>query len=242
MRPAHLLPLAVAPIVLVTLCASVARATGGDPMLAAELGLAAVVLAWLVILARRTGPAIAAQRRLEQVARPIRLLGRDVRLLHARHVPAAFVAGPIRPVIFVSVALLDVLDLEEMEAVLLHEEHHRRTRAPLRALALGCWSRLLGGLPPVGRWIECRVTQLEIEADRYALAGGASSAAMASALIKCDRSTSPLGVGFASAADVRLRGLLDAGTRHDGPAAAPIEWLAPAVLAIGLAVCHLFPG
>lgn len=242
MRPTHLLPLAVAPIVTVTLCAAAARAIGGDPMLGAELGVAAVVSAWLTLLARRTGPAIAGQRQLERVATPIHLHGLNVQLFDARRAPEAFVAGPIRPAIFVSSALLDALDAEELQAVLLHEEHHRRTRAPLRGLALLCWSPLLGWLPAIRHWIERRIAQLEIDADRYALATGASSAAIASALIKCDRSTSPLGIGFSSVAELRLRRLLDVGLPDDGPAAAPIEWLAPVALAVGLAVCHLFLG
>ena len=65
MRATHLLPLALAPMVTVALCAAAARAIGGDPMLGAELGVAAVVGAWLTLLARRTGPAIAGQRQLE---------------------------------------------------------------------------------------------------------------------------------------------------------------------------------
>ncbi|MDQ2941217.1 MAG: M48 family metalloprotease, partial [Chloroflexota bacterium] len=173
-------------------------------------------------------------------AKRVRMRDHQVRLLGTTTAPEAFVAGPFRPAIFVSRALLDVLDLEELEAVLLHEEHHRRTRAPLRGLALACWSRLVGRLPAIRRWIDRRVAQLEIEADRYALAAGASSAAMASALIKCDRSMSPTGIGFASVADIRLRQLLGGGDPAHDPAAAPVEWLAPMLLALGLAACHLF--
>ncbi len=242
MHPIHLLPLAVAPMVTVALCAAAARAIGGDPMLGAELGVAAIVGGWLMLLAKGTGPAIAGQRQLERVARPIHLHGRHVHVLDARRAPEAFVAGPIRPAIFVSNALLHVLDAEELQAVLLHEEYHRRTRAPLRGLALLCWSRLLGWLPAIKHWIERRVGQLEIEADRYALAAGASSASIASALLKCDRSTSALGIGFSTVAELRLRRLLDVGLPDDGSAAAPIEWLAPVALAVGLAVCHLFVG
>lgn len=242
MSPTQLLPLGLAPMVMVALCAATTRAIGGDPMLGAELGLAVVVGVWLTLLARRIRPAIASQRHLEQVATPIRLGHRDVRLLDSRRAPEAFVAGPLQPAIFVSRALLEVLDGEELDAVLLHEEHHRRTRAPLRGLALACWSRLVGGLPALRRWIERRLAHLEIEADRYALSAGASSAAMASALIKCDRSASPMGIGFASAADLRLRRLVDGGATTDGPAAAPIEWLAPVLLAFALAVCHFFLG
>ncbi len=240
MRPSHLLQAALPPLAMVALCAATARAVGGDPMLGAELGLVAVVGVWLGLVIVRIRPAIVGQRLLERAATPIRLGRREVQLLES-HRPEAFVAGPLQPSVFISRALLDMLDVEELHAVLLHEEHHRRTRAPLRELALACWSRLVGGIPAIRRWIERRVAHLEIEADRYALAGGASSAAIASALIKCDRSTSPLGIGFASVADLRLRRLVGEEVAAD-PAAIPMEWLAPALLAFGLGVCHLFLG
>lgn len=242
MRLRHVILMAVVPISIVALCAAVARATGGDPMLGAELGLVVLIGLWLTILLTDVGPALAGQRQLERVATRIYLREHEVRLLDAPSAPEAFVVGPLRPAIFVSHALLDVLDAAELEAVLLHEEHHRRTLAPLRGLALVSWSRLVGGLPAMGRWIECRLAHLEIEADRYALAAGASAAAMASALIKCDRSATPVGIGFASVADLRLRRLLEASPTAEGPAAVPIEWLAPALLALGLAACHLFLG
>ncbi|MEO7295358.1 MAG: M48 family metalloprotease [Candidatus Limnocylindria bacterium] len=242
MSPTQLFRLALPPVIMVALCAATARAIGGDPMLGAELGLAAVVGVWMTLFAIRIRSAIAAQRQLEQVAMPIRVGRRDVRLLAMRRTPEAFVAGPFQPAIFVSPALIDKLDVEEMEAVLLHEEHHRRTRAPLRGLALASWSRLMGRVPVVRSWIERRLAHLEVEADQYALSAGASSAALASALIKCDRSPSPLGVGYASAGDLRLRRLLDAGEAADGPAGTPIEWLAPAVLAFALGACHFFLG
>lgn len=236
------LPFVLPPAVGVALCAAAARAIGGDPLLGAELGLTVVIGVWLTLLLTRIRPAIVGQRQFEQLATPIRLGHRDLRLLDSGRAPEAFVIGPFRPAIFVSSALLEVLDADELSAVLLHEEHHRRTRAPLRELALASWLRLVGGLPAIGGWIERRVAHLEIEADRYALAAGASSATLASALIKCDRSASLEGMGFSSAADLRLRRLVDGGGATNGPAAAPIEWLAPVLLAVGLAACHLFLG
>lgn len=237
-----LLPIALPPVVMVALCAATARAIGGDPMLGAELGLASIIGVWLMLLVRRIRSAIVSQRLLEGAATPIRLGHRVVQLLDSRPAAEAFVAGPLQPSVFVSRALLDMLDADELQAVLLHEEHHQRTRAPLRGLALACWSRLVGGVPAIGRSIERRVAHLEVEADRCAVAAGASAAAIASALIKCDRSASPSGVGFASVADLRLRRLIGGDEGTIGPAAAPIEWLAPALIALGLGVCHLFLG
>lgn len=244
MSRTQVVPLVAPPAVMVALCAAVARAIGGDPMLGAELAFGGVIGVWLIFLLGRIQPARVGQLRLEQAATRVRLGYRDIRLLHADLAPApeAFVAGPFRPAIFVSGALLEVLDAAELEAVLLHEEHHRRTLAPLREMALACWLRLVGGLPAIVEWIERRMAHLEIEADRYALAAGASSAALASALIKCDRSAPLEGMAFSSAADLRLRRLVDDGGVTNDPAAVPIEWVAPVLLAMGLAACHLFLG
>jgi Zn-dependent protease with chaperone function len=211
-------------------------------MLGAELVLAAIIGAWISLLGRRLRPAIAAQRELERLTTPVSLDKCTVRVLASRDVTEAFVAGPLQPLIFVSRGLLDDLDPDELDAVLLHEEHHRRTRAPLREMALASWSRLVGGLPWIRRWIERRIAYLEIDADRYALRAGASRAAIASALIKVDRSDSFAGIGFAPAANLRLRWLVGGALTTDDHAAIPMEWLAPAVLGVGLGVCHVFLG
>lgn len=242
MSAGPLLPLATPLMILVVACAATARAVGGDLMLGAELALALLVGTWLTLLARDTARAVRSQRQLERAALPIQSGQHLVQLLDACPEPRAFVAGPLRPAIFVSRALLDALDPEETAAVLLHEEHHRRTRAPLRGLALACWTRLLGSLPGVGDWIERRQASLEIEADRYALSAGASVAALASALLKCDRSPVPRSFAFGSAADLRLRGLLDPDPSTKSPAGVPLEWLAPVGLSLVVGFCHLLAG
>ncbi|MDQ2941450.1 MAG: hypothetical protein M3R05_04585, partial [Chloroflexota bacterium] len=63
------LPLAFAPIAMVALCAAAARAIGGDPMLAAELGLALLIGVWLTLLVKRAGAAVSGQRQLERGAK-----------------------------------------------------------------------------------------------------------------------------------------------------------------------------
>ena len=224
---------------VVVACAAAARTLGGDPMLGAELGLAALIVAWASVLVARARPALAGQRELERSARRLRLHDHDVRLIGGRRTEA-FVAGPLRPAIFVTAPLLEVLDASELHAVVLHEEHHRRQRDPLRSLALTSWGRLFGWLPAADRWIDRRLAHLEIAADRYALRNGASRAAMASALLKCDRSSSVAAMGFSTAADMRLRGLVS-GTVTD-EASAPMEWLGPATLAFAVVACHLFLG
>ncbi len=61
--------------------------------------------------------------------------------------PLAFTAGYMKPRIFVSSGLLEALDENELRAVISHEAHHRDSRDPLKALALGFVSDLLFFLP-----------------------------------------------------------------------------------------------
>lgn len=237
----QLLFVGMAPLLIIAACAATARAIGGDPMLGAELGVVGLTLGWLALLSRSVSAAVESHRELQRCTRRIHVRGWDVRVLEASRATEAFVLGPLRPEIFVSRSLLETLDAEELEAVLLHEEHHQRTRAPLRTLALAAWMRIIGLIPVLGRWIERRLAQLEIDADRYAMAAGATRAAIASALVKCDRNAARVGLGYASAADVRLRQLVGESNRGD-LAATPLEWLVPAALSLGLAACHLFLG
>jgi Zn-dependent protease with chaperone function len=231
--------LAVTAAGIVMVCAAAAQTIGGDPMLGAELGLASLTAAWAGVLVTRAGPALAGQRELERSARRLRVHDHDVRLIGGRRTEA-FVAGPVRPAIYVTAPLLDVLDASELQAVLLHEEHHRRQRDPLRSLALTSWGRFLGWLPGAERWIERRLAHLEIAADQYALRNGASRAALASALLKCDRSSSVSAMGFSAAAEMRLHRLVSGTTSHE--ASAPMEWLGPVTLGVAVVACHLFLG
>lgn len=238
----HILGLGLAPLLVVLGCAATARAIGGDPLLGAELGVIGLTTAWLAHLSNAVRLAVDEQRELRGIARPFRVGGRRVRLIESSQGPEAFVIGPFRPDIFVSGPLLGTLDTDELEAVLLHEEHHRRTRAPLRALALSSWMRVVGVIPVLGHWIGRRLVQLELDADRYAVAGGASRAAIASALVKCDRSDSFAALGYASVAEARVRQLVTDDGGCARLASTPVEWLAPALVAAGLAVCHLLLG
>ena len=231
----------LASIVIVAACAGAARAIGGDPMLGAELGVFGMTAGWLTLLSKSVNAGLAGQREMQLRTRLTPMRGRALRVIDGHQSNEAFVLGPLRPEIFVSRALLDTLDAEELEAVLLHEEHHQRTLAPLRTLALTSWMRMVGVVPVLVRWIQRRLDQLEVDADRYALAAGASPATIASALVKCDRTAGSAALGYASAAEVRLRQLLGDQPRGD-LASTPIEWVAPAVLSLGIVLCHLFLG
>lgn len=238
MTPRLMLVVTLLAASMVLMCAAAAHTIGGDPMLGAELGVGGLSAAWVTVVLAQARPAVAQQRKLELFARGLLLHGHEVRLI-VSGTTEAFVAGPLRPAIYVTHPLLAELDPGELRAVVLHEEHHRRHGDPLRSLALSSWGLLLGWLPAAAGWIERRSAHIEIEADRYALRNGATSAALASALLKCDRSGSLAAIGFASAADLRLRRLVHGGN-DDDTVAFPVEWMGPVVLAMALGLCHVF--
>jgi hypothetical protein len=152
----------------------------------------------------------------------------------------AFVLGAIRPQIYIGDGLVDALDAEELRAVLLHEEHHRRTRAPLRATALEAWLSLVGHAALARTALLDRLTDLEEEADADALRRGADPSALASALVKADPSFA-FGSSFAAASAQRLRTLvaLADGAEPVDDARLPYEWLPVAAIAIVAFACHL---
>lgn len=97
--------------------------------------------------------------------------------------PFAFCRGLATPVIYVSIGLIELLDQEELSAVLAHEEAHASGRDPLRVLA----ARFLAGtllFLPIARLLEEQyVLSLEFKADRRA-ADAISLPHLASALLK----------------------------------------------------------
>jgi hypothetical protein len=153
----------------------------------------------------------------------------------------AFVLGAVRPRIFVGEELLATLDADEMKAVLLHENHHRRTLAPLRTAALEAWLSLLGGSRRIRSAVLERLIDLEELADADAMRRGAAPATIASALLKSDPGSAAAGAGFSREADRRVVTLLElaAGRQASGSRRLPYEWLPIAVLGAVAVSCHL---
>lgn len=227
---------------LAGLCTVGGWLAGGDPLLVAELGFGAVVTAWAARLAIDVWRQRETIRLLSRAAVPASLGG-----LRCQVVPGlgrrAFVSGWLRPQIYVGDQLLATLDRAELAGVLLHEEHHRRTRAPLRAAAIGAWLSVLGWVGGVESIVQRRLTDLEQAADDEALSRGASPAALASALLKVAPVGVPASASYAASADDRIASLL---LRSQGiwePArSVPIEWLPPVAVAATLIACHLLAG
>lgn len=122
---------------------------------------------------------------------------------------AAFVAGLLRPDIFCDRNLIDELDEAELQAVTLHERAHQLARDPLRTAAVASVAPLLRRFERGRAWLESRAAEREIAADRYAIAHGVGRPAIASALLKVPTAGLAHAAGFAPAAELRLRALLD---------------------------------
>jgi hypothetical protein len=215
---------------------------GGDPMLIFELGFAAVVSAWAARLAFDLWRQREATRLLSRAASPATVA--DVRCQVVSGLGRrAFVSGWLRPQIFVGDELVGTLDGAELAGVLLHEEHHRRTRAPLRAAAVDAWLALLGRIGVVESLARRRLTDLERAADDEALRRGASPAALASALLKVAPVGVPASSSYAASPDERIAALLLSSQGVSVPARSlPIEWLPPVAVIVTLVVCHLLAG
>ena len=231
---------AIVPAALTAGCAMIASITGSDPMLAVELVALTLFAVWLVHVGRGARRAVTEAARLSAESQGVDIAGAKVRLLDTT-TPAAFVSGLLRPQIYLNPALIKILDHHELRAVLLHEQHHRRTLAPLRGLALESWQLALGWLPPARHALAARLAALEIEADAAAVARGVAPATLASALVKCGGSLPRSASAFSATSEIRIGELVawGRGERVDRHLSIPVEWAAPASALMALWVCHL---
>ncbi len=225
-------------MVAVMACVAVGFDHVGDPLMLVESAGGGLLAVWGLQVAYSTLAAYRLGRSIQGVSRETIVAGVPCRVL-AEGGRSAFVLGIVRPRIYLGAGLLRTLDMDELRAVVLHEEHHRRTRAPLRTAALDAWRRLGRSSTRAGSALDARLAQIEVDADRFALRQGVSRRAIASALLK---SGSPkTGLGFSARAEARLNQLLDPmGARLSGhQRTMPYEWAA-AVLVLGIIViCHL---
>lgn len=219
-------------VTVAAICLTAAANESGGPMLAVEVSSVAVLPAWAFIALRKVlvGRRLAAA--LEGRSSPGALAGVACRIVSGggRH---AFVLGAIRPQIYIGDELVAALDEDELRAVLVHEEHHLRTLAPLRATALEAWLALVGWVALARAVLLNRLVDLEAEADAHAIRRGVDPSALASALVKADPSFH-LGTSFAASSAHRLRTLVALADGAEPPqdVQVPYEWLPAAVIAI----------
>lgn len=217
-------------------CLAIGTVVGGGPMIALEAGGVALAFAWVIFVVRELIPSYRLGVALAADARDADIFGVRVRVTRSLGVDAV-VVGALRPRIYVGSGLLEMFSEEEQRAVLLHEEHHQRTRAPLRAAALGAWLRLLGRSPAIRARVLDRLADLETLADADAIRRGSSPRSLARALLKGDMSLQP--ASFAYAAERRVEQLLERveGNAWEPTVRLPYEWLPAIVLGIALAAC-----
>lgn len=202
-----------------------------SPMALAVLALgvfgAAVVVRAVVSLWRR----LRAQRRLlgALCGREIEIAGRRVTVIEDL-ASRAFCGGYLWPRVYVSSGAIARLDARELDAVVEHEEHHRRRRDPLRMLLLEV---LADGLffAPALRALSNRYAALaEVAADEAAV-GRCGAGALASALVGFDGAREP---------DADVVGI--APERVDHLLGERLRWRLPPLVLLGssLAVLGLF--
>ena len=233
-RTAGLLAVAVGPL---GWCVALGTVLGGDPMLAVEVAGAALVALWAAFIAQELVRSQRLSWALARGAHETSMFGVRVRITPALQTDA-IVVGAMRPVIYVGADLLAALSEDEIRAVVHHEDHHRRTRAPIRAAALGAWLRLLGRSNRVRGVLLDRLSDLETLADADAIQRGSSPRSLARALLKGEASLQP--VSFAYAAERRVEQLLDraAGVPLESAGRLPYEWLPVVLLTVATLGCH----
>jgi beta-lactamase regulating signal transducer with metallopeptidase domain len=185
---------------------------GGPAMHEVGRLLGLISLAVAVPLVGGVAQGVLRHRRVADVlataAHPATIEDQEVGLVPG--IEAAVVAGLYRPRIYCSGELMERLDAEELRAVILHEQHHQLHRAPLRLVVLGALAPFVAWSGPGRQWLDVRRAGIEIAADGYALGLGVPRAVLAMALVKLLAAEPTMSrAGFASAADLRLRALLD---------------------------------
>lgn len=230
-----LLALAVGPL---GWCVALGALLGGDPMLAIEIAGAATVGVWAGLVLRDLARSQRLAYGLSASAVETSLFGVPCRVTSALGADA-IVVGALRPRIFVGRELVANLSDDELRAVVYHEDHHRRTGAPLRAAALAGWLRLLGRWGRLRDAFSDRLVDLETLADADAIRRGSNARSLARALLKGDLTLQP--ASFAYSADRRVVELLD---RASGVAVRPsrrlpYEWVPVALLTAATLGCHV---
>ncbi len=124
--------------------------------------------------------------------------------------PFAFCTGFFRPSVYVSDGLLWMLETDEVEAVLRHETSHLQRRDPLRLFLVELLHIILAPLPVVETLCDRVRIEIELTADRAALAI-VPMPALAGAVLKVARAstrTTPIVAAGLTASEARIDALL----------------------------------
>jgi Zn-dependent protease with chaperone function len=130
--------------------------------------------------------------------------------------PLAFCYGYLRPRVLVTTGLVDVLDPLELEALLLHEWEYARQRDPLKVATGKLLSSAFFFVPLVGALYRRFLAEMDVAADRAAVAAQGTTAPLASALLRLVEhgdAPRPAAGAAGGALDVRVDALLGLPTR-----------------------------
>ncbi len=122
--------------------------------------------------------------------------------------PLAFTAGFLKPRVFLSTKLVDILDENELRAVILHESHHQRSKDPLKGLVVSFISDFLFFLP-VSRFLKktYHLTS-EMSADAHSVSSQADPLALVGSLLKVQKLNGPAASWFFDPTTERAKHLL----------------------------------
>jgi Zn-dependent protease with chaperone function len=160
---------------------------GGGPAALLTLVAAALASVSLVLGIRSAARQVRASRHylaaLPLSGEEVEVDGERCRVI-ASGVAAAFCAGYLRPRIYVSRGALELLDVDELRAVVAHERHHARRRDPLRLLVARALAAALPFIPLLRRISERYEAIGELAADEAAVRDLERRGPLASALLK----------------------------------------------------------
>lgn len=140
--------------------------------------------------------------------------GQDVSVIRDSQ-PFAFTLGFLKPTIFLSTGLMKLLDDDELEAVIYHEQFHKEYKDPFKMFLMAMFSTAMAYLP-ILKWCHQHYkTSREVLADDYAMSIQGSSLYLGGALLKLLKRTNrrqmPITVSaFADTSiNCRIRRILD---------------------------------
>lgn len=108
---------------------------------------------------------------------------RKITVMNANN-PFAFTMGFFRPHIVISTGLLDMLETDEVEAVILHETHHLQHFDPLKIFLVTLLSEVMWYVPFTKHLAHDYKTLRELLADQYAIRKMGTSEHLGRALLK----------------------------------------------------------
>lgn len=122
--------------------------------------------------------------------------------------PLAFTGGFLKPRVFLSTRLMDVLDEKELRAVVLHEAHHQNSHDPLKGMIVSFLSDFLLFLPVGGFLKKAYSLTAEMAADAHSVDLKTEPSDLAGSLLKVRRLSGSAASWFFDPVTERARRLL----------------------------------